>query len=67
MDAQAENRCAECGSAYVAARSGMAGLCPECAHWLYGHPNCDHEMVGGRCSKCGWDGSVSDYVKGLKP
>jgi hypothetical protein len=43
----------------------MEALCPECAHRLYGYPECGHEMAGGRCAKCGWDGSVSDYVKGL--
>lgn len=44
----------------------MAGLCPECAHWLYGYANCLHDMVDGRCRRCGWDGSVSTYVANLK-
>ncbi len=41
----------------------MDRLCPECAHLLYGYPNCDHAFVDGRCSKCGWDGSRSDFLK----
>ena len=66
MTAERDGHCEECGSAYVARTSAMAGLCPECAHHLYSYPACDHEMTDGRCAKCGWDGSVSAYVKGLK-
>ena len=29
--------------------SQMMGLCPECAHILYGYPNCDHHFQDGRC------------------
>lgn len=58
--------CDECGSDYLAAASQMASLCPECAHWLYGYPRCAHEVRQGRCSKCGWDGSVSAYLRGLR-
>ena len=43
----------------------MLALCPECAHHLYGHPNCTHSFLGGRCSLCGWDGSRSAYVEKL--
>lgn len=64
---QPETRsCDERGSDHIAAASHMASLCPECAHWLYGYPPCDHEFVRGRCARCGWDGSVSDYVRTLK-
>jgi hypothetical protein len=58
--------CDECGSAYFAATSPMARLCPECAHWLYGYPRCPHEFERGHCSRCGWDGSVSPYLRGLQ-
>jgi hypothetical protein len=65
-DRHQEMRCCdECGSDYVAA-SQMSRPCAECAHWLYGYPRCEHEFAGGRCSKCGWDGSVSEYVRGLQ-
>lgn len=40
----------------------MPQLCPECAHRLYGYPNCDHDFVDGRCRLCRWDGSVSNYL-----
>ena len=30
----------------------MMGLCPECAHILYGYPNCDHHFQDGRCVNC---------------
>ncbi len=59
-------QCDECGSVYRASKSQMAALCPECAHYLYGYPNCAHEFEHGRCVLCHWDGSVSDYVKTLK-
>lgn len=58
--------CDECGSAFVPAASRMASLCPECAHWLYGYPNCTHDMQAGRCAHCGWDGSHSVYVENIK-
>jgi len=60
------NTCDECGSTYVAAASRMESLCPECAHWLYGYPACNHEMLNGHCSRCGWDGSHSVYVEKVK-
>jgi hypothetical protein len=53
--------CDECGTEYFAAASQVARLCPACAHWLYGYPPCVHDFVGGRCTWCGWDGSVSEY------
>ncbi len=58
--------CDECGSDYFAHTSQMLWLCPECAHWLYGYPPCAHEFVQGRCSKCGWDGAVSAYLRKLQ-
>jgi predicted RNA-binding Zn-ribbon protein involved in translation (DUF1610 family) len=54
--------CEECGSTFFGDTSLMAALCPECAHHLYGYPPCEHRMIAGRCEKCGWDGSVSDYI-----
>ncbi len=58
--------CDECGSDYLASSSRMTHLCPECSHWLYGYPPCAHEFVGGRCSRCGWDGAVSAYLGTLR-
>ena len=43
--------------------SQMMGLCPECAHILYGYPNCGHHFQDGRCVNCYWDGSKSAYIK----
>ncbi len=62
----ATKTCDECGSNFFAPASNMDGLCPECEHWMYGYHNCDHSIVGVSCEKCGWDGSVSDYVRSLK-
>jgi len=66
---EAESRptrtCDECGSAYFADASAMAALCPECAHHLYGYDPCEHDFIGGRCARCGWDGSRSPFVRGL--
>ncbi len=59
-------RCDECGSDYFAVTSQMSKLCPECAHRLYGYAPCVHEIVLGRCTRCGWDGSVSAYVHQLR-
>ena len=58
--------CEECGSKYLASKSKMASLCPECAHVLYGYENCDHVFENGKCALCLWDGSVSEYIKSLK-
>jgi hypothetical protein len=58
--------CAECGSSFRAAVSAMAGLCPECAYWLYGYPNCPHDMADGRCRHCAWTGATTPYIEGLK-
>ena len=62
----ATKACDECGSNFFPPASNMDGLCPECEHYLYGYDNCDHSIVGVSCKKCGWDGSVSDYVRSLK-
>lgn len=56
--------CDECGSAFGKAASAMAGLCQECAHRLYGYAPCAHSFADGRCTRCGWDGSVSAFVMG---
>ena len=56
-------KCDECGSDYFAHTSKMDSLCPECAHLLYGYENCEHSFDTRRCSKCGWDGSRSDYIR----
>lgn len=58
-------QCDECGSEFYSDSSKMIGLCPECVHHLYGYPNCNHTMVDGRCTKCYWDGSHSDFIKKL--
>ncbi len=61
--------CDECKSTYYADTSKMSALCPECAHALYGYPNCEHsfELADGseRCTWCGWNGRRSRYVRGL--
>lgn len=64
MAAEPEKTCDECGSGFIAARSAMAGLCAECAHRLYNYPACPHAFADGRCTLCGWDGSVSAFLKG---
>lgn len=67
MDAQREQgRCDECRSLFFYDASHLPGLCPECAHWLYGYPNCKHSFVNSRCEQCGWDGSTSPFIEGLK-
>jgi len=58
--------CDECRSVYFAETSRMDALCPECSHLLYGYEACEHTFVDGRCSKCYWDGSVSEYCRKLK-
>jgi len=57
--------CEECESKYYADTSKMMKLCPECSHYLYGHPNCDHDFRRGRCSKCHWSGKTSKYIISL--
>lgn len=56
--------CNECGSEFLKSSSKMEALCPECAHIIYGYPNCSHVFENGRCIYCYWDGSRSDYIKG---
>ena len=58
--------CDECGSEYLASKSKMASLCPECAHVIYGYENCNHVFENGKCTLCLWDGSQSEYIKSLK-
>lgn len=57
--------CDECGSTYFADSSAMSSLCTECAHHLYGYPVCEHDFREHRCTRCGWDGSRSEYIRGL--
>lgn len=54
--------CDECGGDYFTASSLMWQLCPECAHYLYGYPLCEHTFVDQKCSKCGWSGTRSKYI-----
>ena len=64
---QRETKCCdECVSTYFADSSKMMQLCNECAFQLYGYPQCEHEFDQQCCSKCGWDGSVSAYLRGLE-
>ncbi len=55
--------CIECESDYYKSRSQMTELCPDCAHKLYGYPNCKHEFEKGNCTKCGWNGKSSKFLK----
>jgi hypothetical protein len=66
VDSSEWGTCDECCSTYLRCMSRMTALCPECAHRLYGFENCKHHFHSGRCKDCGWDGSVSEYVKRLK-
>jgi hypothetical protein len=59
---RATEQCDECASLYFRDSSGLAALCPECAHQLYDHPRCDHDFERGRCLRCFWDGAVSEYL-----
>lgn len=62
MDRQVK-KCAECGSEYYMNSSEMVELCPECSHQLYGYDNCQHEFENGRCVKCYWKGTKSEFIK----
>ncbi len=61
-----KGNCDECGSGFILQASKMKNLCPECSHWLYAHPACDHEFKEGRCSECGWNGNSTAYIEKLK-
>jgi DNA-directed RNA polymerase subunit RPC12/RpoP len=61
-----ETNCDECGSRFLSSQATMSALCPECSHYLYNKPNCAHSFRDGRCRRCGWDGSVSEYVATIK-
>ena len=56
-------QCVECKSEYFVKSSKMPELCPECSHHLYGYENCEHQFTNGRCVKCYWNGSKSEYLK----
>ncbi len=62
MNMKTIKTCDECGSTFYPDSSDMSSLCPECAHKLYGYKNCEHEFKNGRCLKCFWDGSTSDFT-----
>ena len=55
--------CVECESDYFKDSSEMYELCPECAHKLYGYPNCEHKFDNGKCAICGWNGNSSEFIK----
>ena len=55
--------CDECESEYHKDSSEMMDLCPDCAHNLYGYPNCEHKFENGKCIKCCWNGKTSEYLK----
>ncbi len=59
------DRCDECGSLYLKAKSNMVALCPECSHILYGYKNCEHKFLLGRRRKCLWNGKRSAYMEKL--
>jgi ssDNA-binding Zn-finger/Zn-ribbon topoisomerase 1 len=61
--------CDECSSCFEQSTSRMTNLCAECAHLLYGCPKCEHAWAlapdGSRaCSKCGWNGTLSAFLRG---
>jgi hypothetical protein len=58
--------CMECESNYLISSSKMGGLCPDCAHWLYGYENCAHDFKNGSCRLCHWNGKTSSYVLRLR-
>lgn len=58
--------CNECESEYFEDSSGMMQLCPNCCHYLYGYPNCEHNLIDGRCLVCYWNGKTSECIKSLK-
>ncbi len=58
--------CSECESEYFKESSEMTDLCPDCAHQLYNYSNCKHKFENGNCSKCGWNGKTSEYLKNRK-
>ncbi len=57
--------CNECGSSFIQSKSKMKALCPECSAILYGYEICEHFFENGKCVKCGWDGSRSEYIKSI--
>ena len=58
-----KQKCDECGSQYLHEQSKMASLYPNCAHFLYDYPNCTHEFRNGRCQKCNWNGTITNFVR----
>lgn len=66
MPDQQVKTCDECKSLHFADSSHMDALCPECASLLYGYAPCSHRFENGRCLRCHWDGSVSEFCLTLK-
>ena len=62
---RAKSTCDECQLSYFKDSLKMSGLCPNCAHKLYGYPNCSHRFEKGMCIECGWNGQESDYIREL--
>ena len=58
--------CDECESLNFMDSSEMMVLSPDCAHKLYGYPNCRNEFENGNCKKWGWNGQTSEYLKNLE-
>ncbi|WMX13175.1 hypothetical protein [Aureispira sp. CCB-E] len=54
--------CNECNGEFYSKSSQMAGLCPECSHYLYGYENCVHIFKKERCIHCYWDGKNSEFI-----
>ncbi len=58
--------CKKCKSDYFTATSTIKELCPNCAHFLHGHKKCYHRFENGeRCTKCYWNGAVSEFVTSI--
>lgn len=65
MDYKVKNICDECQSSYFIDSSKMENLCPNCAHKLYGYPNCSHHFKDGICVECSWNDQKSGYIREL--
>ena len=59
--------CNECGSLFFKGSSQMMALCPECAHILYGYPNCPHHFQNGRCGESSWRSIAKSMPYSMAP
>ncbi|MEM6720473.1 MAG: hypothetical protein AAF611_14195 [Bacteroidota bacterium] len=58
--------CKECKSEYYTDTSERKYFCPNCSYYLYGDNRCYHRFENGaHCTKCYWDGTVSERVTAL--